>query len=58
MDKALDFYNETHPDANLILSKRPVIEDFYKPSNDQKYYEIVVITVVGCVIGYLAYRLL
>ena len=30
VDKALDFYNETHPDANLMLPKQPVLNDFYK----------------------------
>ena len=57
VDKALDFYNETHPDAYLQLAKRPMLEDFYKPSSEQTYYEIVVITTVGSVIGYIAYRL-
>jgi len=58
LDKALDFYNETHPDANLRLPKQPVLSDYYKPSNEQKYYEIAVITVVGCTFGYVAYRVL
>ena len=58
VDKALDFYNETHPDANLILPKQPVLSDFYKPSNEQKYYEIVIISVAGCAVRYLAFRIL
>src|SRR5271165_2209378 len=57
VDRALDFYNETHPDANLHITQQPVLNDFYKPSNEQKYYEIVVITVVGSIIGYAAYKL-
>ena len=57
VDRALDFYNETHPDANLQLVKRPVLNDFYKPSSEQKYYEIVVITFVGSIVGYVAFKL-
>ena len=56
VDRALDFYNETHPDAYLQLAARPVLNDFYKPSSEQKYYEIVVVTVVGSIIGYVAYK--
>ena len=55
VDKALDFYNETHPDANLMLPKQPILSDYYKPSNEQKYYEIVIVTVLGSVIGYFVY---
>src|SRR5271163_775595 len=57
VDRALDFYNETHPDANLQLVKQPVLKDFYEPSNEQKYYELTVVTIVGSLIGYFAYRL-
>src|SRR5271155_3578434 len=56
VDRALDFYNETHPDANLQVAARPALNDFYKPSSEQKYYEIVVITFVGSIIGYAAYQ--
>ena len=55
VDRALDFYNETLPDAHLQVAARPVLNDFYKPSSEQKYYEILVITVLGsfCWIFYL-----
>jgi hypothetical protein len=56
VDRALDFYNETHPDADLQLCVPPVLSDFYKPASEQKYYEIVVVTVVGSIIGYAAYK--
>ena len=56
VDRALDFYNQTHPDAHLQLDAPPALNDFYKPSSEQKYYEIVVITFVGSVIGYIAYK--
>src|SRR5271155_5076298 len=56
VDRALDFYNETHPDAYLQVAARPVLNDFYKPSNEQKYYEIVIITFVRSIIGYAAYQ--
>ena len=57
VDRALDFYNETHPDSNLQLAAQPVLSDFYKPSSEQKYYEIFVITVVGSFAGYLICKL-
>ena len=56
VDRALEFYKDTH-DTNLQLSKQPVLSDFYKPSLEQKYYEITVITVVGSIMGYFAYKL-
>ena len=28
VDTALDFYNQTHPDGEIILPPRPVLEDF------------------------------
>src|SRR5215469_4490263 len=55
--KALDFYNETHPDGVLLMPKKPALEDFYIPSSEHKYYEIVVVTALGGVVGYLAYRI-
>ena len=57
VDRALDFYNETHPDCNLHIVQQPVLDDFYRPSNEQKYYEIVVITAVGSFAGYLICKL-
>ena len=56
VDKALDFYNETHPDGVLRLEERPTLEDFYVPSSEHKYYEIVVVTVLGGAVGYVAYH--
>src|SRR5208282_3772984 len=40
VDRALDLYNETHPDARLQPATRPVLGDFYRPSDEQQYYEI------------------
>ena len=57
VDTALDFYNQTHPDGEIILPPRPVLEDFYNPSAEQNYYEAVVASVVGGLVGYLAFRL-
>ena len=57
VDRALDFYNETHPDAGLQLAVRPTLNDFYKPSDEQKYYEILVITVLVSFAGYFICKL-
>src|SRR5271155_5780026 len=56
VDRALDFYNETHAGAHLQLNAPPSLNDFYKPFSDQQYYETVVVTVVGSIIGYAAYK--
>ena len=56
VDKALDFYNETHPDGPLILPPRPQLNDFYKPSIEQSYYNLVVAAAAGGLVGYFAYK--
>ena len=58
VEKALDFYNETHPDALLELPKMPLLEDFYKPSIEQKYYEIAIVSVLSGVIGYSIHKII
>ena len=55
VDKALEFYNETHPDKQLQLDKQPILEDFYRPSNEQKYYESVIVMIMSGAVGYIAY---
>ena len=57
-DKALEFYNETHPDGQIQLPERPTLQDFYTPTGEHKYYQIAVVTVLGGGVGYLAYRAL
>src|SRR6185436_17250463 len=37
IDKALEFYNETHPDGQIQLPERPTLEDFYTPMGEHKY---------------------
>ena len=56
VDKALEFYNQTHPDGEIVLPYRPVLEDFYKPTPEHNYYETVVAFIIGGVSGYVAYR--
>jgi len=55
VDRALDFYNETHPDGPLVLPPRPQL---YKSSIEQSYYSLFVAAVVGGVVGYFAYKLM
>lgn len=57
VDRALDFYNETHPDGQINLPSKPRLTDFYTPSHDQKYFELFVATIGGGIIGYVAYKL-
>jgi len=56
VDKALEFYNQTHPDGEIVLPYRPVLEDFYKPTPEHNYYETVVAFIIVGSSGYVAYR--
>jgi hypothetical protein len=58
VDKALDFYNETHPDGQVNLSAKPQLNDFYQPSVEHNYYELFVATIGDGVAGYVAYKFL
>ena len=57
VDRALEFYNKTHSDGQLILPRRPVLSDFYKSSNQQNYNEIFVTLVIGSIAGYISYKM-
>jgi hypothetical protein len=56
VDRALDFYNETHPDGPLVLPPRPQLNEFFKPSVEQSYYNLFVAAIGGGVVGYLAFK--
>jgi len=58
VDRALEFYNQTHPDGEIILPPRPKLQDFYSPSPEQNYYEAVIAAIIGGVGGYVAFRYL
>jgi len=58
VDKALDFYNETYSDGQVIIPERPKLENFYQPSVEQHYYQVFIATVGGLAIGYTTYKLL
>ncbi len=58
VDRALDFYNETHPDGQINLPPRPRLNDFYTPSNEQNYYILFVATAGGGIMGYIGYKFL
>jgi len=56
VDRALEFYNHTHPDGKIILPPRPKLEDFYSLSPEQNYYEAVIAAMIGGIVGYIAFR--
>jgi len=58
VDRALEFYNQTHLDTKISLLYRPVLENFYEPSSKHNYYETAVATVISGIVGYTAYRFL
>ena len=56
VDRALEFYNQTHSDGLIKLPKKPALSDFYKPNNEQKYNEVFVTAVIGSIAGYVSYK--
>lgn len=56
VDRAIDFYNETHPDGQVQLPEKPKLQDFYAPPNEQHYYTLAVATFGGGITGYVAYK--
>ena len=56
-DQALAFYNETHR-AKVGLPQEPQLSDFYKPSPQQKYGELLFIGGSMLAIGYAVFRFL
>ena len=57
VDRALDFYNKTHPDGLIAIPRKPVLSDFYRPSNEHNYNEIFVVAIIGSISGYVSYKL-
>lgn len=58
VERALDFYNEVHPDAQIQLPKKPQLNDFYKPTIEHGYNELFVATIFGGITGYVAFKFL
>ena len=58
VDRALEFYNETHPDGSIVLPPRPQLNDFYTPSAEQSYYTLFFAAAGGGLIGFLGYKLM
>jgi hypothetical protein len=58
VDDALEFYNNTHPDGEIHLPKKPLLNEFYTPSVEQNYYETFIATVVGAAMGGVVYTFL
>ena len=46
VDKALEFYNQTHPGGEIVLPYRSDLDDFYKPTPERNYYETVVAFII------------
>ena len=56
-DEALKLYNRTHPDKNLNLTE-PVFSDYYRPSKDQKFYEMIYVAGGMTLVSFIATRFL
>ena len=56
-DEALKLYNRTHPDENLNLTE-PVFSDYYRPSKNQKAYEMIYVTAGVFLVGFAVTRFL
>ena len=55
VDRALDFYNETHPDGQIHLEEKPSLN--YTPSDEQNYHEIVFAIIGGTITGFITHKL-
>ena len=56
-DEALELYNRTHPDENLNLTE-PVFSDYYRPSKNQKTYEMIYVAGAMTLVSFIATRFL
>ena len=56
-DEALKLYNRTHPDENLYLTE-PVFSDYYRPSKNQKTYEVIYVAAGMLLVGFIVTRFL
>ena len=56
-DEALKLYNRTHPDENLNLTE-PVFSDYYRPSKNQKTYEVICVAAGMLLVGFTVTRFL
>ena len=57
-DIAFKLYSRAHPESHHALSKKPDFGDFYKPSGNQKKYEMAYVGGSVVVAGALASRFL
>ena len=56
-DEALKLYNRIHPDENLHLTE-PVFSDYYRPSKNQKTYEMIYVAGGMTLVSFIATRFL
>ena len=56
-DEALKLYNRTHPDKILNLTE-PVFSDYYRPSKNQKTYEMIYVAEGMTLVSFIAARFL
>ena len=56
-DEASKLYNPTHPDKNLNLTE-PVFSDYYRPSKNQKTYEMIYVAGGMTLVSFIATRFL
>ena len=52
-DEALKLYNRTDPDKNLNLTE-PVFSDYYRPSKNQKTYEMIYVAGGMTLVSFIA----
>ena len=58
-DNALKLYNEAHPDSRFVGDlEEPRFSDYFRPSPDQKSYEMVFVSSGMLLVGYLGSKFL
>ena len=55
-DEAFKLYNRTHQDK--IDKNEPVFSDYYRPSKDQKFYEMIYVGVGMVIVSFIAVKFL
>ena len=56
-DEVLKLYNRTHPEENLNLTE-PIFSDYYRPSKNQKTYEVIYVEAGMLLVGFTVTRFL
>lgn len=58
IDSALEHYNELFPESKIELREKPIISDYYIPSEEKVNTEYIILIGSGLIAGYVVYNYL